>query len=119
MNFVPHDELPPLLAEADLFIFASSCENLPVTLLEAMASGLPIACSDRGPMPEVLQDGGVYFDPENADLIAAAVERLITNETLRVSVAKRAKTLSEKYSWSRCASETWNFLRKVAEAQKI
>ena len=35
---------------------------MPNTLVEAMASGLPIACSDRGPMPEVLGDGGVLFD---------------------------------------------------------
>ncbi len=119
MPFLPHHELPLLLADTDLFVFASSCENLPVTLLEAMASGLPIACSDRGPMPEVLQDGGVYFDPENADSIVTAVERLISEETLRISVAQRAKTLSEQYSWSRCAAETWTFLRKVAEAQKI
>lgn len=115
MPFVPHDALPPLLANVDLFIFASSCENLPVTLLEAMATGRPIACSDRGPMPEVLQDGGVYFDPENSDSIANAVEKLSTDENLRNSVAIRAKALSEKYSWSRCASETWAFLRKVAE----
>ena len=66
-------------------------------------------------MPEVLQDGGIYFDPENADTIATAIERLIDDETLRISVAKRAKILSEQYSWSRCAAETWTFLRKVEE----
>jgi glycosyltransferase involved in cell wall biosynthesis len=119
MPFVPHDALPSLMANADLFIFASSCENLPVTLLEAMATGLPIACSNRGPMPEVLQDGGVYFNPENADSIATAIERLITDEALRISVAQRAKDLSDQYSWARCAAETWTFLRKVAEAQII
>ena len=77
LGFVPHDDLPSLLAGADLFVFASSCENMPNTLVEAMAIGLPIACSDRGPMPEVLRDGGVYFDPENPESIAAAIETLI------------------------------------------
>jgi len=56
---VPPNDLATLLAEFDLFIFASSCENMPNTLLEGMASDLPIACSNRGPMPEVLRDGGV------------------------------------------------------------
>lgn len=51
IGFVRHNKLPTLLANSDLFVFASSCENLPVTLLEAMATGLPIACSNRGPMP--------------------------------------------------------------------
>ena len=109
-GFVKHDELPSLLSNANLFVFASSCENFPVTLLEAMTTGLPIACSNRGPMPEVLADGGVYFDPENSDSIADAVEQLITNASLREKVARRAKTLSEQYSWSRCANETWAFI---------
>lgn len=115
IGFVPPKELPQLLASADLFVFASSCENMPNTLLEAMAVGLPIACSNRGPMPEVLADGGVYFDPEDADSIAVAVEKIINNDQLRVSIASRAKMLSERYSWARCAVETWEFVRAVAK----
>jgi len=113
-GFVPHDELPGLIASADIFIFASGCETISITLLEGMAVGLPIACSNRGPMPEVLEDGGVYFDPVDPDSIAAAVEKLITNGDMRVSVARRAKELSRQYTWPRCAAETWNFIRTVA-----
>lgn len=112
-GFVPQKELPAILASSDLFIFASSCENMPVSLLEAMAVGLPIACSNRGPMPEILADGGVYFGPENPDSIAAAVEQLITDPALREKVAQRAKQLSEQYSWSRCAEETWRFIAET------
>jgi glycosyltransferase involved in cell wall biosynthesis len=117
LGFVPHDDLPSLLAEADLFVFASSCENMPNTLVEAMAIGLPIACSNRGPMPEVLRDGGVYFDPEDPHSIAAAIEKLIRDPELRMSVAKRAKGLSGQYSWARCAAETWSFLKAVSESR--
>ena len=113
IGFVPHDEIPKLLGKADLFVFASSCENMPNTLVEAMAAGLPIACSNRGPMPEVLEDGGVYFDPEDPVSIAAAIEKIIMHADLRISIAKRANTLSEQYSWARCATETWDFLRAV------
>ena len=115
---VSHDEVPGLLAKADVFIFASSCENMPNTLVEAMASGLPIACSDRGPMPEVLEDGGVYFDPESAVSISMAIEKIISNRDLRTFIARRAKRLSEKYSWKRCASETWDFLRATIPIAK-
>jgi glycosyltransferase involved in cell wall biosynthesis len=108
---VRHEEIPQLLTQADVFIFASSCENMPNTLVEGMASGLPIACSDRGPMPEVLGDGGVYFDPENAGSIAGAVESLILNPELRLSIARRAKERAANFSWARCARETWTFLR--------
>jgi len=110
MDFVPHQNIPKLLADADIFIFASSCESLPITLLEAMACGLPIACSQRGPMPEVLEDGGIYFDPEDPDSIAESIKNIILNKDLRKKIAERAKQISEKYTWEKCAVETWKTL---------
>jgi glycosyltransferase involved in cell wall biosynthesis len=112
-DFVPHADIPRLLAEADLFVFASSCENMPITLLEAMAVGLPIACSNRGPMPEVLQDGGVYFDPEDPATIATAVESLLDATDKRHAYARRARELAGKYSWKRCASQTFDFIHQT------
>lgn len=113
INKVSHDMVPELLSKADIFIFASSCENMPNTLVEAMASGLPIACSNLGPMPEVLKDGGVYFDPENAVSIADATEKILTDSHLKTELARRAKELSEQYSWKRCATETFSYLVEV------
>jgi glycosyltransferase involved in cell wall biosynthesis len=119
LEFLPHTELPGLLAEADLFVFASSCENMPVTLVEAMAVGLPIACSNRGPMPEVLADGGVYFNPEDSESIAVAIEQIIQSPALRLAIAQRAKTLSQQYNWKLCADETFSFIAETYLRTKI
>lgn len=113
MDFVPQEKLPALLSQTDLFVFASSCENMPITLIEGMAAGLPIACSDRGPMPEVLENGGIFFDPEDSNSIASAMEKIINDPILRVDIMKRAKNLSEQYSWSRCADQTWEFISQT------
>lgn len=109
-GFVKQSDLPLFLVEADIFVFASCCENLPVTLLEAMAAGLPIACSDRGPMPEVLEDAGIYFDPAQPESIAKAIKLLIADEALRLDVAARAKELARQYTWQRCGSKSWEFI---------
>ena len=114
-GFVPQHALPNHLVRADLFVFASSCENMPNTLVEGMAAGLPIACSERGPLPEVLQDGGVYFDPEEPGSIASAIEDLITDPGKRARLAARAKELSRQYSWARCARETFSFVVQTAQ----
>nr|MBI1232816.1 glycosyltransferase [Cytophagales bacterium] len=116
--FIPKEKLPKFLADADLFIFASSCENMPNTLIEAMAAGLPIACSNRGPMPEILGEGGVYFNPENPESISNAVEELITNDVKRMEIAQRSKELSNQYSWRRCENETFSFLVQTARKTK-
>ena len=109
----PYLELHAIYAQADLCIFASSCENMPNTLLEGMASGLPIACSNRGPMPEVLGDAGLYFDPEDPVAIATALQRLVESPALRQSLATASFERSRAYSWRRCAHETFSFVARV------
>lgn len=110
LGHVPRASLPALIGDSDLFVFASSCETISNTLLEGMASGRPIACSNRGPMPEVLKDGGEYFDPEDENSIADAIEKIITDEDFRETISVRAEELSQQYRWTRCADETWRFM---------
>jgi glycosyltransferase involved in cell wall biosynthesis len=107
-----YDELPAVYAGADLAVFASSCENMPNILLEMMSSGVPIACSDRGPMPEVLGEGET-FDPERPDQIAQAIERLMRSPALREQHAAMAAARAAGFSWRRCAQETCAFLAAV------
>lgn len=113
-EFVSHDELPGYLIDKDIFVFASSCENMPNTLIEGMCTGLPIACSNRGPMPEVLRDGGVYFDPEDVVSIREAIKTLIDNADKRCEFSMRSKQLSTQYSWQKCSKETFDFLSEIA-----
>ncbi len=111
---VPYSDLPSIYHHADIAVFASSCENMPNILLEAMAAGLPIACSSRGPMPEVLGNAGAYFDPERPTEIADALGLLIENARIREEYAHSAFQRSQEYSWERCAEETFAFIAEIA-----
>lgn len=116
---VPHGKLHARYASADLCLFASSCENMPNILLEGMASGLPVVCSNRGPMPEILQSAGVYFDPERPSDIADAIRQLIEFPELREGKANLSFKLVQQYSWQRCAGETLEFLSGIARGSRI
>jgi glycosyltransferase involved in cell wall biosynthesis len=111
---VPYANLNEFYAAADLGIFASSCENMPNILLETMAAGLPVACSNLGPMPEVLKDAGLYFDPENPIEIASAIRQYLDSPALRSEKSNASFTLAKQYSWKRCADQTLGFLAQVA-----
>ena len=111
---IAHEEIHAAYARADIGVFASSCENMPNILLEQMAAGLPIACSNRGPMPEILRDAGVYFDPEDVDSVSTALLTLIRSAELRARLARGAQALARGYSWARCAEETFGFLAQVS-----
>lgn len=110
---LPHDELPAQYAAADVCVFASSCENMPNILLEGMASAAAIACSNRGPMPEVLGDAGVYFDPESPADIANALRGLIDSTELRYAKARAAVERARHFAWTRCAAETFGFFAEL------
>ena len=111
---VSHAELVGHYAGADAFVFASSCENMPNILLEAMASALPIACANRGPMPAMLGDAGVYFDPTAPASIAASLGALVRGAATRADLAARAAARARAYSWRRCSADTMRFLADVS-----
>jgi glycosyltransferase involved in cell wall biosynthesis len=112
---VPLDRMPALYRRADLFVFPSADETWPITLLEAMAAGLPIACSSRMAMPDLLQDGGVYFDPEDPAAAAAAVRTLLTQADVRRAVAAAAHRRAALYTWDQSAAGVYRFVRAVTD----
>lgn len=107
---VNYNKVSKIYKEADMFVFASTCENMPNILIEAMSAGLPIACSNYGPMPEFLQDAGEYFDPLNVDSIVKAIEKLMLNPELRYENAQKAYNFTQQLSWQKCANETLEFI---------
>jgi len=110
---VAYEDLPRLYAQAQIGIFASTCENMPNILLETMAAGLPILCSDRGPMPEVLGKAGVYFDPENPDSMCRQLIALLKAQRTRRRLGLLARQEAQKYSWDKCAKETFRFCHQI------
>ena len=116
---VPHDRLVDYYHHRDGFAFASSCETFGQILLEAMTSGLPIACSNRSAMPDILRTAGVYFDPEDSESIAQAMQSLMDDPAQREQYAWAAYGHAQQYSWDRCAKETFSFLAKVAQGAAL
>jgi len=111
---VAYFDLPEAYNSCDGFVFASTCENLPNCLLEAMNAGLPIACSDKPPMPDILGDGGVYFDAGDTDDIVRALHPLFTSPDAREMYSAAAFARAHAYTWERCAEDTFAFLRAIA-----
>jgi len=111
---LPHHELSKEYHEAAAFVFGSSCENMPIILIEAMSAGLPIVSSNSGPMKEVLGDAGLYFDPRNLASIKSALLNCFQNKTLRTEMAQKSFQKTLAYSWENCAKDTFDYLVKIA-----
>jgi len=116
---VSYAELTTHYHKADGFVFASSCETFGQILVEAMSAGLPIACSDRSAMPEILGNAGLYFDPERPETIASAMTTLMDDPLLRERLSWAAYARAQYYSWGQCARETFSFLARVAGTRSV
>lgn len=110
---VSYEKISQFYKNADLFLFASTCENLPNILIEAMASGLPIVSSNFGPMPEVLEDAGLYINPLSVEDITNQLKALISSKSLRTELAAKAFEKAKFYSWVTNAEATFSFFQKV------
>lgn len=109
---VPHEKLPHYYSLHDAVIFASTCENMPNILIESMASGLPIACSDKQPMPEFLKGGGYYFNANSVDSITQSI-RILMNDKSRLKKIKHNLNEVRKLKWEETSKKTFSFISKL------
>jgi glycosyltransferase involved in cell wall biosynthesis len=114
LGSIPHEELSNFYKEADIFVFASTCENMPIILIEAMTAGLPIACSEKQPMPEVLEDAGIYFDATNSESIYNGIKQLLLDSNQRQIIATKAFEKTKNYTWKNCSNNTFQYLQNIA-----
>jgi glycosyltransferase involved in cell wall biosynthesis len=116
-GFVPEDDLPVLLSGARLFVFPSLYEGFGFPVLEAMACGVPVVCSDSSSLPEVVGDAALKVNPLDVEGLKNAMERVLCDEELSAEMVKRGLERARNFSWERCAEETLAVLEKAGKAR--
>lgn len=115
-GLIPYEELDTIYKEADGFIFASTCENMPIILIEAMTAGLPVASSDKQPMPEILEQSAFYFKSTDVDSIYNCLRQYLLNPHKRRLNAEKTFNKALEYTWKECSERTFTYLmRKIKQ----
>ena len=113
LGFVEADELPLLYAGARVFVFPSLYEGFGLPLLEAMASGIPVVCSNAATLPEVTGDAAAMCDPQDVDGLSELINRALQDESWRKLAIKKGLLQAGRFSWKRCAEETAAVYKEV------
>ena len=116
-GYVDEDDLAALHSAAVCFVFPSLYEGFGFPVLEAQACGTPVVASSRSSVPEVAGDGAILVDPEDTGAIAAAIERVLSSESVQSHLVARGFANLNRFSWRRCAEETLAVLEEAGSCR--
>jgi len=102
--------LPGWLNGADLFVFPSLFEGFGIPVIEAMACGCPVICSNTTSLPEAAGSAALMFNPEKSEEIVARLEQVLLNPEVQESLQVKGLRQAEQFSWQQCAKQTLSLL---------
>ena len=104
-GFVPDADLAHLFHAAEAFVFPSYLEGFGLPAVEAMACGAAVVASDRGSLPEVVGDAGLFFDPHDAEGLAATLGRVLHDSHLRTEMRAKSLQRAPQFTWEKSAEQ--------------
>ena len=116
LDYVPDEDLAGLYSGAAAFVFPSLYEGFGFPVLEAMACGAPVICSNTSSLPEIAGDAALLVDPSNTTALAAAITRLLSDPELRAALVAKGYERVKNFSWAKAARETLEVLEAVGRA---
>lgn len=114
-GYFPHESFSQLYAGAEALVFPSVCEGVGLPVLEAMATGIPVGCSNACALPEIGGDAALYFDADNIIDIACTLEKLAADKKLREKLVKKGIEWSAKFNWETTIAKTIEIARSLAD----
>jgi glycosyltransferase involved in cell wall biosynthesis len=111
-GYVSDENKHYLLANADVFIFATFYEGFGLPILEAQSVGTPVVTSSISSMPEIANGSAVLVDPKKPQEIAEAAYKLISDESYKNDIIKKGLRNIKRFSWEKCAEEVSSFLQR-------
>jgi glycosyltransferase involved in cell wall biosynthesis len=112
-EWISGEDLEELYRAAACFVLPSFQEGFGLPVLEAMARGVPVACSDNSSLPEVAGDAALLFDPHDEAQIAAQIKRLLGDKELAATLVQRGYRRCELFTWRRTAELTLDSYRRA------
>jgi glycosyltransferase involved in cell wall biosynthesis len=118
LGYCPREEMPALYRGAISLVFPSLFEGFGMPILEAMASGCPVICSNTTSLPEIAGNAALMVDPNDYERFAEAILQVDHNRDLRADLIQRGFAQSSLFSWRRNALETIAVLYRVNQSAK-
>jgi glycosyltransferase involved in cell wall biosynthesis len=114
-GYLNDEQLSLVYNRAMCLLFPSLYEGFGLPVLEAMACGCPVITSNVSAMPEIADDAGILVDPHSVDEITSAVERVLSDSTLREDMRQKGLNRAKEFSWEKAVQETLKVYEEICE----
>lgn len=105
-GYFPPESFPDLYSGADACIFPAVNEGVGLPVIEAMATGIPVACADSGALREITGGNAAFFDPDNREQFASTIERVVTDRDFREKSIACGIEWTRRFQWDETARKT-------------
>lgn len=112
-GYIPNNELPGLYKLSLLFLYPSLRESFGIPILEAMASGAPLICSNTSAIPEIAGEDACYVNPSNPEDIAEKIEEVLKNNSLRNQLVEYGYKRAAMFNWKKTANELLELYNEI------
>jgi glycosyltransferase involved in cell wall biosynthesis len=113
----PNEDLVALYNSAHLLVLPSFYEGFGLSVLEAMACGTPVVCSECGSLSEVAGDAALLVNPDDLDGLASAMERALEDQSLRAHMRSKGLAQAARFSWEKTARETLAIYQRLIDGE--
>ena len=118
LNYVPHEDLPPLYNAAKIFVYVPFYEGFGLPVLEAMQCGTPVITSNISSLPEIVGGGGIMVDPMDVVGLAEKITLIISDENIRQENTQYNLSQCQRFSWEKCAEQTYALYEEVCNGNR-
>jgi glycosyltransferase involved in cell wall biosynthesis len=112
-GWIDEEDKVALLQSADCFVFPSVYEGFGIPVVEAMAAGIPVVCSEIPVLREIAQGAAFFCDPKNSGDFTKNIRKVLTDENLRRNLVEKGKNITQELTWKKTAKKTLDIYKSL------
>jgi glycosyltransferase involved in cell wall biosynthesis len=114
-GWLPFEDIPPIYCAAEALVFPSLSEGFGIPVIEAMACGVPVVCSNIEPLPEIAGDAAHFIDPYDPASIAEGISKVVSDQIVRRELIEKGFRRAAAFTWENTARKTLEFIMSYVE----
>ncbi len=111
-GWIDEEDKPALLQSAECLVFPSLYEGFGIPVIEAMAAGTTVVCSDIPVLREIAGDAALFCNPKNSEDFARNIQKVLSDKELRKKLTEKGKIQAQKFSWQKTAEKTFEMYKR-------